>query len=283
MTAVALVRAPFRPLEVLEGWDTQLLKQAAELIGYRPQAIAEAEQTRKRSLDENILARALERAEIEPFTVASVALYKAKMLKEAHRGESWAFTRYMHRSGRHRMEEGQTVVHAVGWPAWISLAITSAISTGLHFGGYCSWGWDEAARKSVQLTKYIDLSTVWHIVALPAAAVGVWGLLMYFRCKAANLIWAQWTCHQVHDTTLGHSDGYKAPIPAFAIARMLALKKELPEVTFSVEQLNAQRQDLNTEHREPLPPDPFLIATFRGISAYVDVWDEPRFEGRRTV
>src|SRR5712672_225468 len=127
MTAVALQRAPFRPLEVLEGWDALLLQEACKLVGYRPKALLEAEQTRKRSLDEAILARALEAVDIQPFTVQSVKAYKNAMLHLAHRGESWPCTRYMHRSGVHSMQEGRTVVHVVGWSSWVLAGVMAIV------------------------------------------------------------------------------------------------------------------------------------------------------------
>src|SRR6266704_7159615 len=144
MTAVAtLVRAPFQPLLVEERWDKTLLEEAASLIGYRPQALAEAEQTRKRSLDENIFARALEAVNIQPFTLRSVQVYKALMLKKAHKGESLPITQYMHKSGNHGMLKGQTVVHALGWPAWLGSIAVSGFCLAAHFAGYADgWGWD---------------------------------------------------------------------------------------------------------------------------------------------
>jgi hypothetical protein len=75
---------------------------------------------------------------------------------------------------------------------------------------------------------------------------------------------------------------YRESIPLFAVQRMVSLKKELPDVTFSVEQLSYTKRDLETQYRPaPIFHDPFLLANFRGISCYIDVWDEPGFEGRR--
>jgi hypothetical protein len=283
-----LTRAPFQPLAIEESWDGALLAEAATLVGYRPTALLKAEEVRKRSLDEVIFARALEAVDIQPFTLRSVETYKARMLKRAHKGESWPITQYMHRSGISTMQEGQMVVHAVGWPAWAASLVLGIPSLCMHFVGTQEWGWD--GHKSIELTRYMPWQTVGHIMLVPAVALSAWGLLMYLRYKKAHAVFAAWNKRQVHDTNYqhansGYSDGYKEPIPAFAIQRMVSLKKALPEVTFSVEQLDVTKKDLNVEHRvlPPPRPDPFLIATFRGISCYVDVWDEPAFEGRRSV
>lgn len=93
MTAVALVRMPFRALEVTENWDKSLLEEAARCIGYRPALLQEAEQTRTRSLDENILARALQTLDIQPFTLQSVGAYKDQMVRKSLQDQSWALTR----------------------------------------------------------------------------------------------------------------------------------------------------------------------------------------------
>lgn len=69
---------------------------------------------------------------------------------------------------------------------------------------------------------------------------------------------------------------YKQPIPEFVIAKAIQIKERLPEVRIYVESLESH-------------PDPFLIV---GIGAtdydqdkpkehyYVEVWAEPKFEGR---
>jgi hypothetical protein len=72
---------------------------------------------------------------------------------------------------------------------------------------------------------------------------------------------------------------YKAPIPQFVLANAVniarALKEKLPnaQVQFSVEELQSFSR-----------PDPFLYLSINGqFVCYLDVWDEPSFEGRRTV
>jgi hypothetical protein len=72
---------------------------------------------------------------------------------------------------------------------------------------------------------------------------------------------------------------YKAPIPQFVLANAVniarALKEKLP---------NAQMQFYVEELQSFSRPDPFLYLLINGqFVCYLDVWDEPSFEGRRTV
>jgi hypothetical protein len=63
-------------------------------------------------------------------------------------------------------------------------------------------------------------------------------------------------------------------IPSFVLAHAVALKKELPDASFFVESLR-----INQERH----PDPFLVMELGNLKFYVDVWEEPEFEGRRVV
>lgn len=64
---------------------------------------------------------------------------------------------------------------------------------------------------------------------------------------------------------------YARPVPEFALSRAIEIKREIPDVTFEIEELVTQRID------------PFLIMRYGNEVHYLDVWDEPGFEGRRTV
>lgn len=66
-------------------------------------------------------------------------------------------------------------------------------------------------------------------------------------------------------------DSYREPIPEFAQSRAIELKQHCPEVEFYVEELKADKVI-----------DPFLVAYFGHDQYYIDVWDEPAFEGRLT-
>lgn len=70
----------------------------------------------------------------------------------------------------------------------------------------------------------------------------------------------------------GHSlEQYGDPIPEFVLSKAIQIKKACPEVKFYVETLQGN-------------PDPFLVAQlgddYGKDYAYIEVWEEPKFEGR---
>ncbi len=67
-------------------------------------------------------------------------------------------------------------------------------------------------------------------------------------------------------------DAYKEPIPLFALSLATQVIELLPEAQFQVDSLVCEERVL----------DPFLVMKYRDQLFYLDVWDEPRFEGRRT-
>lgn len=60
---------------------------------------------------------------------------------------------------------------------------------------------------------------------------------------------------------------YKQAIPEFVIRKAIQIKDALPEVEFVI------------HHMSEPKADPFLIAVLGEEIYYVEVWDEPRFEG----
>lgn len=60
---------------------------------------------------------------------------------------------------------------------------------------------------------------------------------------------------------------YGEPIPEFVLRKAVQLKETLPEVELFIEQLEEQK-------------DPFLFVKLGEEEFYIEVWDEPRFEGR---
>jgi len=69
-------------------------------------------------------------------------------------------------------------------------------------------------------------------------------------------------------------EDYKQPIPEFVLNKAIQIKKAVPDVRIYVEHLS--------EH-----PDPFLVVamkhkdySFDGETHYIEVWAEPKFEGR---
>ncbi len=66
---------------------------------------------------------------------------------------------------------------------------------------------------------------------------------------------------------------YRKPVPEFAIARAIELKRELPQAYFYVDELAGGTY---------ITLDPFMVLGYGGNLYYIDVWNEPKFEGRRT-
>lgn len=64
-------------------------------------------------------------------------------------------------------------------------------------------------------------------------------------------------------------EGYSAPIPEFVLAKAVEIKKAEPNARFQVEYMQTVT-------------DPFLIVCMNHESYYLEVWDEPKFEGRIT-
>lgn len=76
--------------------------------------------------------------------------------------------------------------------------------------------------------------------------------------------WPEWI-----ETEISH---YSEPIPFHVLDKAVQIRRELPECKIFIEHL--------TEH-----PDPFLLVKsgkYDEKVAYIEVWEEPRFEGRKT-
>jgi hypothetical protein len=65
---------------------------------------------------------------------------------------------------------------------------------------------------------------------------------------------------------------YKEMVPLFALSRATSVVELLPEAKFHVDSLLVDERVV----------DPFLVLEVAGKVFYLDVWDEPKFEGRRT-
>jgi hypothetical protein len=71
---------------------------------------------------------------------------------------------------------------------------------------------------------------------------------------------------------------YQKDVPAFALLRAAQIKKALNAASisgeFCVEELTKKSQTFTF--------DPFMVLHVAGKKIYTDVWNEPKFEGRRT-
>lgn len=96
-------------------------------------------------------------------------------------------------------------------------------------------------------------------------------MLTYARNEAARLDIAEginpksWQA-RVASWQTSDLQRYPKPVPEYALEKALQIKKACPEVQFSIEELT-------------VVPDPFLIAVLDKVRRYIEVWDEPKFEG----
>lgn len=65
---------------------------------------------------------------------------------------------------------------------------------------------------------------------------------------------------------------FTGEIPQFVLHTALRVKKKLPGVELVVEDLRQETRML---------PEPFLVAKYGDAEAYIEVWDEPSFTGKR--
>lgn len=103
------------------------------------------------------------------------------------------------------------------------------------------------------------------MIAVPLVTVAAITMI-YLACK--HFIRYEWNWTEI--------SAYKDKIPAFALMRAMAVRGEYPSAGFWVEHLRERSS-------EPMNVDPFLVVNIGGSFYYVDVWDEPKFEGRRVV
>jgi hypothetical protein len=118
------------------------------------------------------------------------------------------------------------------------------------------------------------------IVPLVEASV-----LRYQRQKRASALRRTRFTNSRWNWRLVALEDYKAEIPQFALARATqvakALNRRMPSLKkgFLVSELHRTRvRPENAYH-----PDPFMVLQVLEQNFYLDVWNEPSFEGRRTV
>jgi hypothetical protein len=70
-------------------------------------------------------------------------------------------------------------------------------------------------------------------------------------------------------------ENYNLPIPIHVLQTALRVKAAIPGSKFQVEYL--------TREYTQEWPDPFLVLNVGDAYYYLEVWDEPKFEGRKTV
>jgi hypothetical protein len=75
---------------------------------------------------------------------------------------------------------------------------------------------------------------------------------------------------------------YTAEVPSFALDRATRVAQRMHQRMPSVKRTFAISELVHHTKRTP-HPDPFMVLTVLDQHFYLDVWDEPDFEGRRTV
>jgi hypothetical protein len=65
-------------------------------------------------------------------------------------------------------------------------------------------------------------------------------------------------------------EGYKEEVPEFVLNKAVQIAEKVPGTKFFVEELKVVTKTV----------DPFLIARHGGEEYYIEVWDEPKFEGK---
>lgn len=105
----------------------------------------------------------------------------------------------------------------------------------------------------------------WHPAPLIFWMIGVAATLLV----AVNITDWNWRQRKL--------SGYGLPVPAYALETACELKKLLSKAKikheFYVDELT----------RESVTADPFLVLNVGGSEIYLEVWDEPKFGGDRTV
>lgn len=258
--ATTLERKKFQPRGVEVASNQSLLEDARNLLAYTPDALRKESSKVTHFVNETKVAEILDRLGIEPLDRAKVEAYKTEKMRQAVQKQSNRFVRYMHESSQYsgHIAKGEKAV-----------MVTTIIGV---------------------ITAIISLMTLLaygngHLVGVPFPAMLVaglrlyWGfylsafcILMYARHKNATTITARW-----QDCAIG---GYTSPIPDFALARAVAIKKEVPTANFRIEELDVTEHGVETRKHVP---DPFMVLHFETVKLYLDVWDEPKFEGRRQI
>lgn len=79
-----------------------------------------------------------------------------------------------------------------------------------------------------------------------------------------------------------NTEDYHAEIPQFALARATAVARTLSRRMPSLKK-NFAVSELHQTRVRRFDPDPFMVLQVLDHNFYLDAWDEPSFEGRRTV
>ena len=240
-----------RPELILENRD--VFERAKEILSYRPTALSQESIRNQRRKEELIVEKALESLGIEPLDGKSVATYQSARVVGVERQGSSKFVKYMH------TRKGEPVVVLLG---------IFAFAVAVMIGIFAATLFDEKRNILPHVNIY------WNAARLDVLLFTSWIFCLVARHKRAISFTARWDRENINS--------YNARVPEFALTRALEIKEALPEAWFAVETLHEERHGIQTEFN-PRPPDPFMVLRYGEVTLYLDVWNEPSFEGRRTV
>jgi hypothetical protein len=209
------------------------------------------------SKDKGIPRRPITDAEVEVASVKNEVLRQASMHLGYHANE-------VDPAGRHRAVLARTLKDA-GIEPLDKRAVARYQASERRFANRFWWkiGAVMVTLAAFENVMYASRGTA--SVGDQEAVYVIGGAFVLGVAMAAAFIrksWFQWVTKSLI--------GYDRPVPEFALAYALAIKRENPDVEFHVEELV----------REDHVADPFLVVYFGQAAAYIAVWDEPKFEGR---
>jgi hypothetical protein len=250
MKTAELVRSKFeaRPEPAILKRD--VLAAAAVKLNYRPTVLVDELTSQKRRDQERTVATALEELGIEPLDRRSVDAYKKYQKQKIEAKGSSRFVHYMHTADRIDFWDGEAVVGVIGVGIICSIVPLGVILDLKH-------------------PRFLAGCVIWILSLILS-----WVVCMIARHKNCSTVTGNWYFTPIEQ--------YRHAIPEFVLERALQLKSRLPEANFVVEWLGEETSNVPTSYH-PNPPDPFLAMNYGNIGLYLDVWDEPKFEGRRTV
>lgn len=125
------------------------------------------------------------------------------------------------------------------------------------------------ARTAIGWFTLGEAATGWQIaggIALAIVAIG--SLIVWCAQWGADIRPRyQWQRRSISDTAQA--------VPAFALQTAMMIHDRLPKAELYIETLTERARD-------PKPmPDPFLVVSYGDYEAYVEVWDEPKFNAKR--
>jgi hypothetical protein len=247
-----LKREKFVPREEIVLSNSDLLGQARTILGYAPSVLEKQREITARAQGESLVAAAFETLGIEPLEKESVKQYMREQIKKLESQGSNKFVQYMHK------KDGEDIVFTAGLVAFLML-LGTVIGSAVNYDA----------------TKHVlaHASLIKWLLRVDVIPFGLWFTSFYARHKRAEIHRAEWKTTRI--------DYYHDPVPDFALERAMQIRKLVSGTVFGIATLTETVTGVETEY-SPIPPDPFLVMEYGGLSFFLDVWDEPKFEGRRT-